>query len=87
MLPLPSDSVKAALLENHGYCSHDPLPTWTLLTVGEIVTKATYRHATMERTCQAQSPAEAAAANGIKKNIIRLEDNKHNADALQEPSL
>jgi len=56
-----------------------------LLTVGQTVDEAAYRHIIMERTCQAQLLAEAAAANGIKKNIIHDEDAKYTADALQEP--
>lgn len=39
----------------------------------------------MERTCQAQLLAEAAAANGIKKTIITDEDAQYTADALSEP--
>jgi ABC-type branched-subunit amino acid transport system substrate-binding protein len=56
-----------------------------LLTVGQTVDEAAYRHIIMERTCQAQLLAEAAAANGIKKKIICDEDAKYTADALQEP--
>jgi len=39
----------------------------------------------MERTCQAQLLAEAAAANGIQKNIISDADAQYTADALTEP--
>jgi len=39
----------------------------------------------MERTCQAQLLAEAAAANGIKKNIISDTDAQYTAEALTEP--
>jgi len=65
---------KAVILENHG-----------LLTVGETVDEAAYRHIIMERTCQAQLLAEQAAANGIKKKIICDEDAHYTADALSEP--
>jgi len=41
----------------------------------------------MERTCQAQLLAEAATANGIKKNIISDVDVQYTADALTEPVL
>jgi len=39
----------------------------------------------MERTCQAQLLAEAAAANGIKKSIISDADAVYTAEALTEP--
>jgi hypothetical protein len=45
---------KAAILQNHG-----------LLTVGETVDEAAWWFITMERSCQAQLLAEAAAALGI----------------------
>ena len=55
-----------------------------MLTVGETVDEAAYRHVIMERTCQAQLLAEAAAAHGLKK-IICDEDAQYTADALSEP--
>ena len=56
-----------------------------MLTVGETVAEAAYRHVIMERTCQAQLLAEAAAAHGLKKKIISDEDAQFTADALSEP--
>jgi ribulose-5-phosphate 4-epimerase/fuculose-1-phosphate aldolase len=56
-----------------------------LLTVGQTVDEAAYRHIIMERTCQAQLLAEAAAANGIPKRIISDLDAQYTADALSEP--
>jgi len=55
------------------------------LTVGQTVDEAAYRHIIMERTCQAQLLAEAAAANGIQKKIISDGDAQYTADALSEP--
>jgi ribulose-5-phosphate 4-epimerase/fuculose-1-phosphate aldolase len=56
-----------------------------LLTVGQTVGEAAYRHIIMERTCQAQLLAEAAERQGMAMNIIRDEDAQFTADALQEP--
>jgi ribulose-5-phosphate 4-epimerase/fuculose-1-phosphate aldolase len=53
--------------------------------VGETVDEAAYRHVIMERTCQAQLLAEAAAAHGLKKKIISDEDAQYTADALSDP--
>jgi ribulose-5-phosphate 4-epimerase/fuculose-1-phosphate aldolase len=49
------------------------------------VDEAAYRHIIMERTCQAQMLAEAAAANGLEKKIISDEDAQYTADALSDP--
>jgi ribulose-5-phosphate 4-epimerase/fuculose-1-phosphate aldolase len=77
---------KSVILENHGYREkiHFSLMC-RLLTVGQTVDEAAFRHMIMERTCQAQLLAEAAAANGIKKNIITDADAQYTADALTEP--
>jgi ribulose-5-phosphate 4-epimerase/fuculose-1-phosphate aldolase len=56
-----------------------------LLTVGQTVDEAAYRHVIMERTCRAQLLAEAATAQGLRKKIIRDEDARYTADALSEP--
>lgn len=50
---------KACLLMNHG-----------LLTVGSTIDEAGYLFRLMEKSCQIQLLAEAAAANGIPKKII-----------------
>ncbi|CAH2350357.1 putative meiotically up-regulated gene 14 protein [[Candida] railenensis] len=49
----------AAILQNHG-----------LLTVGSTVDEAAYLFTLMENSCRAQLLCDAAAASGIKKNII-----------------
>ncbi|KAK2773818.1 aldolase [Colletotrichum kahawae] len=49
------------------------LTTHGLLTVGQTVDEAAYLFTLMEKSCQVQLLAEAAAANGIPKRII--EDN------------
>jgi hypothetical protein len=51
------------------------------------VDEAAYRHIIMERTCQEQMLAEAAAANGLKKKIVSDEDAQYTADALSDPVL
>ena len=47
------------ILQNHG-----------LLTVGATVDEATFLMTLMERACQVQLLAEAAAANGVPKILI-----------------
>ncbi|KAF4823689.1 Meiotically up-regulated gene 14 protein [Colletotrichum siamense] len=49
------------------------LTTHGLLTVGQTVDEAAYLFTLMEKSCQVQLLAEAAAANGLPKRII--EDN------------
>lgn len=49
------------------------LTTHGLLTVGQTVDEAAYLFTLMDKSCQVQLLAEAAAANGIPKRII--EDN------------
>jgi len=60
-------------------------PTCRLLTVGQTVDEAAYRHVIMERTCQAQLLAEQAAANGLRKKFVCDEDAQYTCDALSEP--
>lgn len=50
---------KGMILRNHG-----------LLTVGKTVDEAAYLYTLMERSCEMQLLADAAAANGLKKQII-----------------
>ncbi|RWA11022.1 hypothetical protein EKO27_g4102 [Xylaria grammica] len=52
-------SGKAAILQNHG-----------ILTVGRSVDEAAFWFLSLERTCQAQLLADAAAAGGYKKILI-----------------
>lgn len=47
------------ILQNHG-----------LLTVGSTVSEACFLMTLMERSCQCQLLAEAAAANGLSKVVI-----------------
>lgn len=54
---------KAVILQNHG-----------LLTVGESVDEAAFWFISMDRTCQAQLLADAAAAAGYEKKIISDEE-------------
>ena len=50
---------KGMILRNHG-----------LLTVGSTVDEAAYLYTLMERSCEVQIMAEAAAANGIPKVLV-----------------
>ena len=67
---------KGCLLMNHG-----------LLTVGGTVDEAAYLFSVMERSCQVQLQAEAAAANGCKKVIIPDEEAEYNFKVESEPEL
>jgi ribulose-5-phosphate 4-epimerase/fuculose-1-phosphate aldolase len=58
---------KGCLLMNHG-----------LLTLGKTVDEAAYLFGLMERSCQIQLLAEAAAANGLEKKIISDEEAAYN---------
>ncbi len=58
---------KGLILMNHG-----------LLTVGETVDEAAFLFRLMEKSCEVQLLAEAAAANGIQKNIISDEEAAYN---------
>ena len=67
---------KACLLMNHG-----------LLTVGGTVDEAAYLFGLMERSCQVQLLAEAAAANGCKKVIISDEEAAYNFKVESDPEM
>lgn len=58
---------KGAILMNHG-----------LLTVGSTVDEAGFLFGLMDRSCAMQLQVEAAAANGIPKNIISDEEAEYN---------
>ena len=65
---------KGCILMNHG-----------LLTVGSTVDEAAYLFRLMEKSCEVQLLAEAAAANGnLKKNIISDEDAAYNYSMASE---
>ena len=68
------DKGKGLSLMNHG-----------LLTVGETVDEAAYAFRLMERSCEIQLLAEAAAANGLKKQIINDEEAAYNFKLASEP--
>ena len=64
---------KGLTLMNHG-----------LLTVGQTVDEAAYLFRLMEKSCEAQLLVEAAAANGIPKQIIRDEEAAYNFKMASE---
>ncbi|KAJ5240133.1 Meiotically protein [Penicillium chermesinum] len=64
----------ACILQNHG-----------LLTVGHTVDAAAILYSMLENACHGQLLAEAAAANGIPKQIISHEAAQHTADFAQNP--
>jgi ribulose-5-phosphate 4-epimerase/fuculose-1-phosphate aldolase len=59
----------------------------SLLTsvVGNTVDEAVYLFSLLEKQCQLQLLAEAAAANGIPKRIIGDEDAAYNAEVESDP--
>lgn len=65
---------KGMILQNHG-----------LITVGGTVDEAAYLYTLMERSCEVQLLAEAAAANGIPKRIISEEAAKYTYEATSDP--
>ncbi|KAK8098993.1 arad-like aldolase/epimerase [Apiospora kogelbergensis] len=65
---------KAAILQNHG-----------LLTVGQTVDEAAFWFLSLERTCQAQLLADAAAAAGYKKKFIDDEEAQYAVQELGGP--
>jgi ribulose-5-phosphate 4-epimerase/fuculose-1-phosphate aldolase len=69
-------SGKGCILMNHG-----------LLTVGATVDEAAFLFGSMERSCQVQLLAEAAAANGIKKLIISDEEAAYNFKMESDPTI
>ncbi|KAJ5601848.1 class II aldolase/adducin domain protein [Penicillium lagena] len=64
----------ACILQNHG-----------LLTVGQTVDEAAFLFSSLENACHAQLLAEAAAANGVPKKIIKDEVAKYTAETAQNP--
>ncbi|KAI5286686.1 hypothetical protein KEM52_001890, partial [Ascosphaera acerosa] len=67
-------SKSAVILKNHG-----------LLTVGSTVDEAAFLFYSLERACQSQLLAEAAAANGIPKCIVSDKAAAYTAAAVQNP--
>lgn len=65
---------KGMILRNHG-----------LLTVGGTVDEACYLYTLMERSCQVQLLAEAAAANGIPKVYVPEEAAKFTFESASDP--
>ena len=65
---------KGMILRNHG-----------LITVGSTVDEACYLYTLMERSCQAQLLAEAAAANGIPKVYVPEESAKYTFEHSSDP--
>lgn len=65
---------KAMILQNHG-----------LLTVGNTVDEACFLMTLMERACQCQLHAEAAAANGIPKVLIPDASAKYTFENSSDP--
>ncbi|KAH8899556.1 class II aldolase [Thozetella sp. PMI_491] len=64
---------KAAILMNHG-----------LLTVGATVDEAAYMFGLLDRSCAIQLSVEAAAANGLKKQVISDEEAAYNCRMASE---
>lgn len=67
-------SGKAAILQNHG-----------ILTVGQSVDEAAFWFLSLERTCQAQLLADAAAAGGYEKKFIDEEEAAYTATQVGGP--
>ncbi|KAK8086921.1 class 2 aldolase adducin domain containing protein [Apiospora phragmitis] len=67
------DRSKGAILMNHG-----------LLTVGATVDEAGFLFGLLDRGCRHQLQVEAAAANGLKKNIISDEEAAYNFKMASE---
>lgn len=65
---------KAMILRNHG-----------LLSVGHTVDEACYLYTLMERSCQVQLLAEAAAANGVPKVYVPEESAKYTYEMASDP--
>lgn len=62
------------ILRNHG-----------LLTVGSTVDEAAYLYTLLERSCEVQLLAEAAAANGIPKVYVPDEAAKFTFETSSDP--
>jgi ribulose-5-phosphate 4-epimerase/fuculose-1-phosphate aldolase len=65
---------KAAILQNHG-----------LITVGKSVDEAAFWFISLDKTCQAQLLADAAAAGGYEKQIINDEEAAFTAQQVGGP--
>ncbi|KAK8067761.1 hypothetical protein PG996_006873 [Apiospora saccharicola] len=65
---------KAVILQNHG-----------LLTVGQTVDEAAFWFLSLERTCQAQLLADAAAAAGYEKKFIDEDEARYAVHELGGP--
>lgn len=65
---------KAAILQNHG-----------ILTVGRSVDEAAFWFLSLERTCQAQLLADAAAAGGYEKILIDEDEAAYTATQVGGP--
>ncbi|KAF2159339.1 hypothetical protein M409DRAFT_60921 [Zasmidium cellare ATCC 36951] len=65
---------KGMILRNHG-----------LLTVGNTVDEAAYLYTLLERSCEVQLLAEAAAANGIPKVYVPDEAAKFTFESASDP--
>lgn len=68
-------------------CYHtDICPLLTsLLTVGQTVDEAAFLFSSLENACHSQLLAEAAAANGVPKKIIKDEVAQYTAETAQNP--
>lgn len=65
---------KGLILRNHG-----------LLTVGSTVDEACYLYTLLERSCQIQLLAEAAAANGVAKVYVPEESARYTYEMSSDP--
>ncbi|KAH8681970.1 class II aldolase/adducin domain protein [Xylariales sp. PMI_506] len=65
---------KAVILQNHG-----------LVTVGQTIDEAAFWFMSLERTCQAQLLADAAAAAGYQKKLISDEEAEYGVKELGGP--
>lgn len=70
------DTNKGVILLNHG-----------LLTVGSTVDEAGFMFGLLDRACAMQLAVEAAAANGIPKNVISDEEAAHNFKMASEANV
>lgn len=55
------------------------------MTVGSTVDEAAFLFYSLDKACQSQLMAEAAAANGVPKKIIPDHVAKYTASAVQNP--
>ncbi|KAL1749262.1 class II aldolase/adducin N-terminal [Schizophyllum fasciatum] len=67
---------RTCILQNHG-----------LLTLGDTVDEAVFVFGVLERVCQVQLLAEAAAANGLPKHLIGREEAAFTAATFQDKNL